>query len=362
VKRLVFAVILLLPLAAISQKNVDLDKFRFTSQFRSLPLMEVDSSYHTYNVTVEGTRLMQGYLMDMTPEQSVHLEGWRQLPKEGHLQVMVKLEDLVPESFSVKERVEVIKDRKGVQTGTRIMYHQEVTYTFSAFAEVNDFKGAHYKNISLANRQYKQVYSSPEFPIKYMAEGYFLLNSLAVTEQLFKNCVTRAMHYLSDQLTDNFGYGIATVTDHMWIIDSRKHPEYSSHRNAFLELKDILFSISANKPLDGIREQVKPVIAYFEGIKKKYTSTSKHDRKIRYASYFNLAVLYYYLDDPQAMLKEAAGLILNDFDARDGKAFETTALRLKNQFEETKINTRHFTIDPTSFRGPNEKAQGVAIK
>jgi hypothetical protein len=148
----------------------------------------------------------------------------------------------------------------------------------------------------------------------------------------------------------------------MWIIDSRKHPEYSSHRNAFLQLKDVLFSISANKPLDGVREQVKPVIDYFEGIKKRYTSTSKHDRKIRYASYFNLAVLYYYLDDPQAMLKEAAGLILNDFDARDGKAFETTALRLKNQFEETKINTRHFTIDPSSFRGPNEKAQGVAIK
>lgn len=361
-KRLVFAAILLLPLAAISQKKVDLDKFKFTSEFRSLPLMLVDSSYHTYNVSVEATRLMQGYLSEMNPEQTVYLDGWRQLTKDGHLQVMVKLEDLIPESFSVKERVEVIKDRKGVQTGTRTMYHQEVTYTFSAFAEVNDYKGAHYKNIPLADRQYKQVYSSPEFSIKYMAEGYFLLNSLTITEQLFKNCVTRAMHYLSNQLTGNFGYGIATVTDHMWIIDSRKHPEYSAHRNAFLTLKDVLFSISANRPLDGIREQLKPVIDYFEGIKKKYTSTSKHDRKIRYASYFNLAVLYYYLDDPQAMLKEAGGLILNDFDARDGKAFEATALRLKNQFEETGIHTRHFAIDPTTFRGPYEKAQGVAIK
>jgi hypothetical protein len=361
VKRLLFAAMLLLPFAAMTQKNVDLDKFRFTAEFRSLPYMMVDSSYHTYNVSVEATRLMQGYLANMDPEQSVYLDGWKHLSKDGHLQVMVKLEDLIPESFSVKERVEVIKDSKGVQTGTRTMYHQEVTYTFNAFAEVNDYKGAHYKSIPLADRQYKQVYSSPEFAIKYMAEGYFLLNSLAITEQLFKNCVTRAMHYLSDQLTENFGYRVATVTDHMWIIDSRKHPEYSNHRNAFLTLKDALFGLSANKPLGNIREQVQPVIDYFESIKKKYTSTSKHDRKIRYASYFNLAVLYYYLDDPQAMLKEASGLILNDYDSRDGKAFETSALRLKKLFEESKIYTRHFAIDTTTFRGPFEKATGVAV-
>jgi len=145
VKRLLFAAILLLPFATMAQKNIDLDKFRFTAEFRSLPYMLVDSSYHTYNVNVEATRLMQGYLANMDPEQSVYLEGWKHLSKDGHLQVMVKLEDLIPESFSVKERVEPIKDSKGVQTGTRTMYHQEVTYTFNAFAEVNLYKGLKFR-------------------------------------------------------------------------------------------------------------------------------------------------------------------------------------------------------------------------
>jgi len=65
--------------------------------------------------------------------------------------------------------------------------------------------------------------------------------------------------------------------------------------------------------------------------------------------------LYYYLDDPQAMLKEAGGLILNDYDTRDGKAFESSALRLKKLFDDTKIYTRHFAIDISTFRGPYEK-------
>ncbi|MGZ8557676.1 MAG: hypothetical protein ACXWWC_05065, partial [Chitinophagaceae bacterium] len=92
--------IFLLPLFAISQR-VDLDRFKFTSQFRSLPAFRLDTSYHTYHVSVEASRLMQGNLSDMTPEKSVILEGWKMLNKNGHLAIQVKLEDLLPESFSV---------------------------------------------------------------------------------------------------------------------------------------------------------------------------------------------------------------------------------------------------------------------
>jgi hypothetical protein len=361
VQRKILTAVLLLPLLAFSQK-VDLDKFKFTTQFRSLPRTWIDSSYRTYNVEVEGTRLMQGYLSDMSPETSVLLEGWRRLNrKKGHLEIRIKLEDILPESFSVKEKEEIIKDRSGKETGRRKSYWQEVVYTFSAFADISDYKGAHIRKIVMADRGYKQVYRGPEFAIRQMAEGYFLINGLTITGQLYKNCVNRAMDYLSGQVTRDYGYGEATVTDHMWILDSKKHPEYRAHRQAFLTISEVLFGMSASRPLDGVREQLKPAIDYFESIKKNYSSTSKHDRKLRYASYFNLAVLYYYLDDPQAMQKEASGLILNDFDARDGKAFEASALNLRDLFARTHRYSRHFPIDTSSFKGPGE-ASAIAIK
>src|ERR1044071_9954 len=193
VKKYLFAIVFLLPLAAFSQKNVDLDRFRFTAQFRTLPAYRLDSTYRTYNVIIEGNKLMQAYIDGMSPEKSVYLQGWRQLEKEGHLTVRIKLEELLPEGFSVKERVEIIKDKTGKQTGTRTYYHQEIVYTFSSFAEVSDYKGAHIRNINLADRSYKQTYSSPEFPLKGAAEGYFLLNTFNITSQLYKNCVNRAV-------------------------------------------------------------------------------------------------------------------------------------------------------------------------
>lgn len=358
-KNLLFAV-LLLPFITVGQK-VDLDRFKFTTQYRSLPEIILDSSYRTYHVSVEGTKLMQGYLSDLSPEKTVILEGWRKLSKNGHMSIQVKLEDMLPESFSIKEREEIIRDRYGKETGRRKLYTQEVVYTFSAFAEITDHKGAYIKRLILADRGYKQYYRSPEFSVKHMAEGYFLVNSLTITEQLYKNCVNRAMNYLSERITQYFGYGERTVTDIMWILDTRKHPEYQAHRQAFLTISEVLFSVRANRSLEGIREQLKPAIDYFESIKRKYPSTSKHDRKLRYASYYNLAKLYYYLDDPQAMKREASGLILNDYDARDGKSLEASAIYLNDLFTQTNISSRHFAVDTAAFRGPKEPPV-IAIK
>jgi hypothetical protein len=357
--RFSLSILFILPISLFAQKKVDLDKFGITVQFRSLPNYRLDSSYGTYNVEVEGTQTMVPFIKELEPEKSVMIDGWKKLPADGHLNVKVKIDDLLPESFAIRERVENITDRNGRITGTRILYSQEVTYTFSANAIITDYKGIHIKDQELASRSYKQTYTSPEFPIKHIATGYFMLNSRNIISELYRNSVNKATRYLSNRLSDDFGFGEVTVNDNMWIIDSKKHPEYDAHRKAFQQINTALFSLDANTPIDEIREQLKPVIKYFESIKKNYSSNSKHDRKIRYASFYNLAVLYYYLDDPQMMMKEASALALNDFDSEDARGFEESALRLKNQFQLTNIYTRHFKVDPNSYKGPFENTADI---
>lgn len=354
-KKLYILTFYFLPLFSTAQKSVDLDRHRFKVQYRSLPAMRLDSTYRTYDVQVETTQLMQSLLHDMSPENSVVLEGWRKLPQDGHITIKVRLGDLVPGSVSVKERVVTTKNGNGQVTGTKTFYYQEVVYTFAATTNIYDYKGMHVMDQELADRNYKQVYRSPEFALRPMTEGYFLVNSLAVTKELYRNSVNRAMHYLSERITDNFGFSEVTVNDYMWIIDSRKHPEYSTFRQVFRQMNEVLFNMDANTPIEGVREKLKPVIDYFEKIRRDYSSNNRHDRKIRYASYFNLAVLYYYLDDPQSMMREANGLVLNDFDTKDGKAFDRTATWLKNLFQQNNIYTRHFSINTASFKGPYEK-------
>jgi hypothetical protein len=361
VKNLYFFLLFTSPLWVTAQKKVDLDKYRFTVQYRALPQVQLDSTYRTYHVEIESTRLMESFMDDLSPEKSVRLEGWKKLEQNGHIGIQVKLGDLLPESFSVKERIETVKNGNGIVTGSRTYYHQEVVYSFAGNAIISDFKGMHIMDQELASRQNKQLYKSPEFTIKHLAEGYFLVNSMSVTRELYRNAVTRAMHTLSEQITRNFGFDEVAANDYMWIIDSRKHPEYDAWRKAFTQMSEVLFNMDANTPITGAREKLQPVISYFENIRKRYTSTKKHDRKIRYATYFNLAVLYYYLDDPQSMMREANGLVLNDYDSRDGKGFEETAAWLKNQFQQNNIYTRHFPVNTQNFTGPYER-QDVSLK
>jgi hypothetical protein len=62
------------------------------------------------------------------------------------------------------------------------------------------------------------------------------------------------------------------------------------------------------------------------------------------------------------MRKEATGLILNDFDAKDGRNLEASALRLKDLFIQTGYNNRHFAIDTSIFTGPKQVTTNIAVK
>ncbi len=350
------------PLLLFAQKNVDLDRFRFNVNYMRLPGMPLDKSYCTYSVKVTGPELMRPYLEQLNAEQRVLLENWKKLPENGHINIAVKLENLVPEAVSVKERVQTTKDKNGLVTATKTFYHQEVVYSFAAQAAITDYKGKHIGDEILADRNYKQVYNSPEFTLKGMAEGYFVLNAVQINKDLYNGSVNRALSLLSQRISSNFGYTETTASDFMWIIGSRKHPEYADNRRMMLLLQEVLFTLSAKTPIDGAREKLKPAIDYFEKVKTNYASSSKHDRKMRYSSFYNLAVLYYYLDDPQAMMNQANGLALNDYDSKDARGFMQTATSLKSEMEQNNVKSRHFYIDTSAFRGPLEKNSSVVTK
>ena len=354
-KKLFILLSIALPLASIAQKSVDLDKHRFSVQYRSLPTVKLDSTYRTYNVDVTSTKLMNPFMSELDPARTVRLEGWKQLDDNGHLNVSVKLGDLLPGDVSVKEKVVTTKNRSGQITGTKIYYWQEVVYSFEAEAVITDYKGMHIRDELLVSRQNKRVYRSPEFTLRPLAEGYFVLNSLTITKDLFRNSVSDAMHTLTNRLNTNFGFNEVTANDYMWVVGKRKHPEYGNWRKAVQQVMDVLFTMNATSPITGAREQVQPAIDYFEKIKKRYSGTKKHDRKIRYGCYYNLAVLYYYLDDPQSMMKEANGLELNDFDPKDARGLKNTATWLRNLFEQNNIYTRLFPVYPDNYKGPLEQ-------
>jgi tetratricopeptide (TPR) repeat protein len=255
------------------------------------------------------------------------------------------------EQTGVKENVEVIKDNNGKETGKKSTYVMQITYTYASQAKVVDYKGEVISTFTFATRDEKRVYNSESFATSAEANAYLRFGLIPITSQLIKQSTNEAVNSLNATLTLNYGYPQRVATDFFWILNSRKHPEYENHHRAWLNFKQAITNMSPDEPLDHVKANLQPVIDYFNSVKKKYNSNSKADKKLRYASYYNLAKIYWYLDDPDAAMREANELVINGFDPKDGDRLEAGASDLKDQLRRAKRVSRHFKLNVDDYQG-----------
>lgn len=332
--------------------KVNLDRYNFTASFRDLPRNPMDTSYHTYSVTIDYGLITRLALRPNELEDQVQLAGWRRLPYNAHVQVQVKFEDLIIQSSEVKKHEQTLKDKDGKEY-KKTTYTVEVGYTFAAQAKVADYRGRYAENYNLASRDQRRVHRSAVFNSAAEANIYSKVGLVLLASQLTRESMNNALASLSGRLTDDYGYPERTVSDYFWVVNSRQHPEFENHRRAWATFRQAIANMSPDEPLDEVKQQLQPVIAYYNKVVKDYSSDSKGDKKMRYASHFNLAKIYWFLDDPDAAIRHANELIINGYDTRDGYGLEAGAVNLKNLMRQSKIYTRHFRVHVFDYEGPD---------
>ena len=336
---------------AFSQ-SVDLDRYNFNASFIELPKMVIDTSYKTYFVEFDASSALMKDIDDLRLEDLVFIDGWRKLSRNGHVKISTRLEDIIIDGVEVKERIEILKDKRGKETGRVSHFYTQLSYTFSAESRVIDYRGNIISTLKLANRNNRQLYNGQEFSSFLEASLHYKYRTADFIREITKRSVQGSLNQLTNVITNNYGYAVRTVSDFLWILDSKKHPEYEAHKRAWLSFKQAMFHMNAEEPLDNVRESLAPVIKYYESIARKYSSRSKSDRKLRYASYYNLAKIHYYLDDPDASMRQAGELSMNDYDEKDGKRLELIAFQLKTILRLNKFTGRHFPLQIETFTPP----------
>lgn len=333
--------------------KVNLDKFSFTASYRDLPRGGLDTSYHTFTVGIDYGMLNRISLRRNELEDQVTIEGWRRLSYDAHVSIKIKFEDLIITGSEVKERVEVLKDKNGKEAGKKTSYVVEVPYSFGASAKITDYKGNFVDNIILASRDNQRTYTSEEFNSSAEAKVYSKVGLALIVPQLTRQSMNNALANLSNNLTSNYGYPERTVSDFFWVVNSRKHPEYENHRRAWSDFRQAIATMSPDEPLTEVKRMMEPVIEYYNKALKTYSSDSKGDKKMRYASHYNLAKIYWYLDDPDAAMKHATEVVINGYDARDGSRLEAGATDLKTLMRQSRRTSRHFPVRVNDYEGPS---------
>jgi hypothetical protein len=330
-------------------QKVDLDPWRFTIEYRNLPDVALDKSYTTYNVEVQNSGSFKDNVSDMQIIEGVAIPGWKRVDTKGHLTVVVSFRDFIISRANVVERVEETKDKDGKVTGRKYFYQPVIEYNYQGRANVKSYKGDDLRNIGLAGAS---TWKGQETSSSKEANDYLNNNRQSLRDQLIRETVNEKRAVLANDLSRTYGFARYTSPDLVYLLDSKKHPENEGHYKVVRALKDDLTKMKYDQTIESTKALFAPHIKYLEETIPKYNKDEKGDRKMRYAAYYALGKISYWLDNPEATIKYGELLIANDYDPKDGKELVKMGTELRKLFDKHKIDSRHFPIDTDKFEGP----------
>lgn len=335
---------LIMAISINAQKNVNIDSHRFRLTYRSFPTNPQTPKFFYYSKHFNMPGDTQASLTNIEDlYDALQIEGQRYVTDGKDADFSVTLETS-PVSFSapeVNERVEEIKNRDGKVTGRNHYYSVVVTYSFNAKVQLK-------QGDKIIATQF--VFNKPSSSLKYQTKEYSTLKDANnnwklqrddVYDKIRNDLAFEAAKNATSTLSRRFGFAQSTSSEMIKTIKEKKHPENDKLREMADNLKAKLESMGPDNVLT--EADVEEELNYFKELPSRYTDPKlKADVKLRYVGYYNVAKIYFYLDQPEKVAEYADLLFANDHDKNDGKKMKEEAAKLTEAFNAMDIKTRHF--------------------
>jgi len=362
-KFMVFFVLLhLSSLTAIAQtNNVSIDRLRFTYGHRELPTHPLNPIRFDYGVRVIATPAVRNNVSIEDIADAVTIRGQVRAdnPADASVVVELTLGNIVIASSNVRERREEVRDRSGNVTGTNHFFWVEVVYTFESSYRVMQGGNQVRRAVEIYNRaaSSNQRFNTESFRSRREASDFWNNNRENLIAEFYQSLATNSANTVSNALSRAYGFsGRTNVRGELRIMNENRHNENATFREKTTTLRDELQSLTPNTPLD--RERIAEIIEYFKSLPERYADTrSRADQRIRYAAWYNLCQIYFFLGEPENVAQYADLIIANRHNQRDGTRLKNRAAELTAAFDRTGIRTRHFSPDVLFGDGvfdPNE--------
>ncbi|MDH7447846.1 hypothetical protein [Aquimarina sp. 2201CG14-23] len=332
---------LLCTLSIAQSANIDRENFR--TSYVNLPSKPIlDDSKRTYSINTG----------------AITIPGFSKVKTGGTLDINYKFHGTKIGAVDIKKVKHEKKNKEGKVLSVSYTYTANVNYSSSATLSVNNAIDA-----QSYDKGYSESYSytSGEFSTYKKAQDYYNNNRYSLRDKYKSDHKSQFLGAARGHLINTYGYDIESHNrEFFWILASKKHPEFAKHQEAFQTLKSAFEKMQYNKPIDSLKIEVQPVIDYFNNLIPNYQGKKRKIRKVRYASYYNIAKIYYYLDEPEKVKEYAQKIIDNDYDKSDGKYFNKIADKLIEDFKINQTTSRHFEVVTEDLSNEEEDQNDVS--
>jgi len=361
-------------LAHSYSQKVDIDNHRIGIEYASLPENFIIPEDRTYQVEISSG----SYKFDKKDiENHLVIRGWDK-KDAGAARIQVRLTGFIRGKSSYKKRVSEKKDKNGKVISKTNYYRYEVTNTGRAdlriYGPVNKYKDATKKLSKNEKEKQAEVASNPflqnidvsdqDKKFDEMVQSYDLSKNYSYATREFesikaasdsynRNISAEYANHLEDfnasitnrstrYLNQFYGYNRKRDRAIFKRLDSTKHPEFEMYENAVQATETIFAEKRFNKSYENIAESMQPIIDYFEAILTNYGSKDKQHKKLKSASMYNIAQIYYYLDQPDKVIAIGEQFLRWGHDKKDGEKFIKKANELKSELAFHEMDGRFF--------------------
>lgn len=324
-------------------QSTNLDKERFQVSYVKLPSDPIlENDKRTYSINLNG----------------VAIEGFSKVNAPGTLDITYNFSGTNMQEVKIDKIKHEKKDKDGKVISTTYTYKAKSGFTSSATINViNAITGESYEK----SFQESTDYTSEEFSSYYKAERHYALNKYEIKNKHRSTHRSSIKSSIKYYLNGRYGYvPYTTNSEFLWILASKKHPEKVKHYEAYEKTKEAFAKMKFDEPTDELAKELEPVIQYFNDVVPRYPGDKRKMRKVKYASYYNLANIYYYLDMPEKVKEYGQKIIDNDYDKSDGKRFIRYAESLKESLDKNKMTSRHMKVVTEDISNVVEEAEEVA--
>lgn len=334
----------LLAIASTNAQKIDIDKETINTTLINFPSRDVDSSFQTFSYTFKGSNILTawGINSDEAQDKYIKLEGYTPVPSDGDLQLEVNLSSMNILGSDVISRVEKSKDKAGREIST-YYYRHVITYEMNFSWRMLDRNGKDMSRIPfLTMVSATQKHQLDEYKTYKEASDSYYNNRVAVNRDIATREILGKLGGMQTDMNRLFGYRTSKEKFKIWVLASSSHPEYQAQQDHYNAVKVAFENIQVSGVTAENLEALAPALEYYKSIPGKYAADEKAHIKLRYAAYYNLAVIHLHLDQFDEAVKNANLLILNDYDKGDGKDIMKEVGNVKEMLEKKKYNSRRF--------------------
>ena len=345
-KKVAITLCLLLQTILIFAQKVDLDSKKLKHSYYNMPtepIVDLADNEHTFSVkivTIDPN--VSRFMTSQSITKLVEIDGLNRVNKGGRILVELRLTE-----FNELERnVRTIPSAVS-------LYSAQIKFKAVFTCTVIDTKSMKTITTKLNGTTYTDYNHRTASHENYNAAKNELNSE--TQDVVVKSYVQKFILECNSELSPKIGYIKAEEEHKFYAMNSEKHPENAQFNKEFAKLSAIVAKCNIEQTdMNAVREEAKPALTYLETMPTKYTLDDKQHRKIRYAGWYNAALLHYVLDNFEEAIKLSQKVIENKYDDDDGKKLLKKCQDAKIIQDANKTKYRHFAL---SWKKQNEEPE-----